>query len=247
MKIYNFHGKKPCIYHFQGHEEKLQKIRREYDEYKANELLECPDNLTIITTYTDENAAEVCIRLRAAGIPWINAIPDNVTTENFCLPDKIKYIASALEKVTTKYVLIVDAYDVVIRELSTIIPKFHNESCRVLFNATINKYPLVNVDALPFRDYLGNFRYFNAGCCIGYTEDVISIYKKAETYLSTISNNYGSEQYILRHVFRELGPQMLMPNAPLKIDYQCNVFCCLGNALIYMSTDEYNDTVYIVT
>lgn len=70
---------------------------------------------------------------------------------------------------------------------------------------------------------MGTFCYFNAGCCIGETESLKTIYKRA---LEIIENadlandpHSGSEQYWMRKVFAEHLTDGLMG-----IDYKCKIF-----------------------
>lgn len=234
MKLFNFRGQEVNIYHLQG--SKL--------EYYYNQLLDThmnsqgnlvgDPNLTIITTYNQEWHPGVHMQLIKWGIPFINAWYDNGNP--WYMPDKVYFIREALEKVKTEYVLILDDYDVVINDLVDIIPRFksYGESTRILYNASKNNYPTVNIDKIPERDYLGEFNHFNAGCGIGYTEDMKHFYSDCiyiHEHPDQFINVYESEQFLLRVVFSNYS-ERLCTDSPIKFDYDCRVFLCMGNATI---------------
>lgn len=161
-----------------------------------------PD-LTIVSCWTDDAKCMLYQQLKNNGIKLHNCLPKtyNKWWSKWHMPNKIHYILSYLiNHVTTKYVLILDGYDVLMTNTNTIIDKFLKQKYRVLFNATPNNFPDETIDIVPGREELGRHRYFNAGCCIGYREDLIKFYAEALEYME-LPNPLNSEQKVLRHVF----------------------------------------------
>ena len=132
--------------------------------------------------------------------------------------------------------MIVDGYDVVFNKLDDIVEKFKKYDTRILYNASKNNYPNVYIDKIPERDYLGSFRFFNAGCCIGYTQDLIKFYEEClemqQSREIMSANLEMSEQFILRHVFKKYSETAFKDDNKekyVKFDNECSIFICMGN------------------
>ena len=255
MKLFNLYYEKFNIGHFQGcrnnslydeNKEYYIKIFEDQKRSYENTKLTLPDDLTIITTFTNKEKAFCVKQLENNNIPYINAAEG--FTGEWNMTYKIQFIVDALKKVTTKYTLIVDAYDVIFYTFDDIIEKFNQKKCGCLFNATKNNYPNIIIDKIPFRDLLGEYNRFNAGCCIGKTNDLVCFYNECIEFmqLPNYNNIYNSEQYVLRNVFAKYCEYMLLNNVPMKIDYNCDIFVCVGNSILSQikdndgkETDEY--------
>ena len=143
------------------------------------------------------------------------------------------YYNQALENVTTKYVLLLDGNDVVIQNFTNLIEKFEKTGLDIWFNATRNNHPKVLVDQIHDRDWRGEFRYLNAGCVIGKTEAIKEFYKKAERIVFQIPNPLGSEQLIIRHVFKDCDLNKV------DFDWKCTAFQTMSESIIqFLRTDE---------
>lgn len=224
------------ISHFQGtSQDRLDTLISKINDTSV--LDNFPSNeLSIITVYTDEDKCILSKQLKKFGIPFINGITgkeDRVANKPWEMPDKIYYILNALSMVKTEYVLILDGYDVLINSFDNILYKFKNlYSVRMLFNATKNNYPNVLVDRIHDRDWRGDFRYFNAGCAIGYTSDFLAFYQECYKIRSQIPNIWDSEQYILRNIFAKYSEDLT--NSPIDFDWKCDIF------QTYMNTVQIN-------
>ena len=96
------------IYHFQNH---CYQYFLEFCTYLRNSKIKIPSEVQIITCSNDETSSILIQQLKSNNIPYINKVPQGIEWDN---RSKIRYILDALEEVTTKYVLILDANDVLI-------------------------------------------------------------------------------------------------------------------------------------
>jgi len=206
--------RKDMIYHFQNH---CYKYFTEFCDYLFNCKVTIPDDLQIITCCNWEDQSILINQLRRNKIPYINKVPFGIEWDNRI---KIKYILEALQNVSSRYVLILDANDVLIEDVSNIITDFDNLGYNLLYNATCHNYPDVDIDHVPGRERMGKFKYFNAGCCIGKTEYTKHFYENALKYID-VENPWKSEQYIIRHVFQDCVGEVMF-------DYQCKLFQTVG-------------------
>lgn len=236
MKLLNFRECEVNVYHLQG-SNLSEYYARLYDSNISNTFH--ADNLTIITTFTDMGVKGVHWQLLNNSIPWINSY--KMEYGLWSMPNKVDYIRKALDEVNTDYVMILDDYDVLINDLVDIVNRYksYGPQTKVLFNASKNNYPTQNIDKIPYRDYLGEFKFFNAGNCIGevqflkwFYDQCIEVKNNPEQY----PNVFNSEQFLLRHVFSRFSENLA--NSPIQIDYDCRVFICMGNSIIYPSGDN---------
>lgn len=233
MNIKNFNEELTNILHFQGKSDIMTKMfTRQVEDTMGKKIEGFPDNLTVITTFTNKDASPLVYQLENNKIPYINSYKNEYG--EFIMTDKVKYILNALKEVKTEMVLILDGYDVLIQNFDKLIENFKLYNTRMLYNASKNNYPVVVLDKMPFRDYIGQFNCFNAGCAIGYTKDFIDFYSDAYETMNKpgFFNPYGSEQFILRTVFAKYSENMLKENPYICIDYGCKVFLALSQACI---------------
>lgn len=160
--------------------------------------------ITLLSCWTDREKCILKYQLEKFGITLHNCVPfDYDLNSEWKMLNKIKFILDYLiNNTVTDLVMILDCYDVLFVNTDNIIEKFLSQPYRILYNATSNNFPDEYIDTISNRDSLGQTKYFNAGCCIGYKNDLISFYKKALKYMD-IDNPLNSEQKILRHVFGE--------------------------------------------
>lgn len=213
------------IYHFQGRSYLYNKEFMRFLRYKTSEL---PADVTVITCNSKSNGLLIP-QLNASKIPYINVVPQGIVWDNRL---KIKYILEALNYVTTKYVLILDAVDVVLDEFnSDIVNTFLTFGKKLVFNASKNNHPHVEVDVIENRDALGPFKYLNAGCCIGETGYAKYFYNKCYE-LKDIPNPCKSEQLIVRHVFAN-------EQNNVGIDNECKLFQTVGHCTALLENDKW--------
>lgn len=187
------------------------------------ETSKLPNDVTVITCSNRSDRIGLLIpQLKRSGIPYINIVPKDIPWDNTM---KIPYIVQALKMVTTKYVLILDAFDVLLAgDNSNILEVFNTFGKKLVFNASKNRYPKVDIESIPNRDQLGAFKYVNAGCCIGETTYTLSFYEKCLGILD-IDNPTKSEQLIVRHVFNDEQDNAC-------IDNECKIFQTMAHCTV---------------
>ena len=200
--IYKYNGNQINIVHFPGEafQDFDKTVKYIFNSTNLNYIND--SELTILSCWTDENKCILYQQLKKQGIKLYNCLPDNYDkTQSWYMPNKIRFILDYLKtKITTDIVLILDGYDVLILNTDTILEKFKNQKYRILFNGTVGKYPLEDIEYIENRDSLGYKKYFNAGCCIGYKEDLIKFYEECLNYID-IDNPLNSEQKVVRTAF----------------------------------------------
>lgn len=220
-KVLSHKGKEFNICHFQG---------RSFDGrpalvgYYFNKKIggKLPDNVTIVTTETDEFSAVTCQQLQLNKIPYINSVDDIVLEWSNIA--KVEFILKALKQVKTEFAIIVDARDVLFNTFDGILDKFLATGYRMIYNATKNNFPRMEIDKIHDRDWRGDFKYFNAGCCIGYTKDLVDFYEKCFEIKDSLVDLelINSEQYILRSVFAKYSEDVNQKY--IDFDYDCDIF-----------------------
>lgn len=245
--LLNMNGGYPNILHFQG-SSKQRYIEGNLFKVCITDMetvIHKPYDLTIITIYTDKDQCYLCKQDETHHYGLVNAAEDFHPTE-WNMTYKISLLINALEKITTSYVLILDGYDVLIQNLDNIIPKFLEFETRILFNASKNNFPDVHIDKIYARDARGAFRFFNAGCCIGYSEDVLNFYRECLAIKDTLDNQFNSEQFVLRHVFAKYSEELTNEYYPsyIEFDYECYIFQTFGNTML-VRQDEENENLKV--
>ena len=230
--VVNYHSIPVNVSHFQG--TSRERLPEFMDQVNKLSVLEKPDNLTILTTFTDPDMCILYQQLKKSGIDCINSYDylDNLEDGQWNMTKKIDMIREGLKRVNTDYVLICDGYDVYINTFDNILEKFQKTKLRMLFNGTKNNFPWAHIDRIPYRDWRGEFRYFNAGCAIGYVEDFKKFYDECSEMINKISNPWESEQYVLRAVFANYSEYVDTENAYMDFDWECNIFQTYVNTVV---------------
>jgi hypothetical protein len=244
ITVVNYHSMPVNVSHFQG--TSRDRLPEFMDLVLNESVLEKPDNLTILTTFTDPEPCILYQQLKKHGIDCLNSYDflDNLENGRWDMTKKIDMIREGLKHVDTEYVLICDGYDVYINTFDNIIPKFKKTGLRMFFNGTKNNFPWTHVDRVPFRDWRGEYRYFNAGCAIGYTEDFKKFYDECAEMVNEVTNPWGSEQYILRCVFAKYSEDVDTDKAYIDYDWECNIFQTYVNSVVLRLHE--NQEIYAV-
>lgn len=172
----------------------------EFCNYLISKKVQLPSNIQIVTCSNNEEQSILIQQLKRNHISFLNVVPQGCVWDN---RNKIKYILEALRYVTSEYVLILDANDVLLEgDLSDLVEVLQASGKKLLYNATCNNYPNVDIDTVPDREERGKFRYLNAGCCVGTTQYARRFYRHALTYFG-LDNQWNSEQFIIRHAFKD--------------------------------------------
>ena len=201
LRVLNNRDVEVNVLHFQGKNvEVLNKTFNLVKQYAKLDPIE--KDLTLVSCWTDNRKCHLYQQLLRQDIELINALPSNYDySQQWDMRNKIRYYIDCLNtKVNTRYVMLLDGYDVVFASTKNILSKFKNLGYKIIFNTSFNNFPEEDIDYIENRDDLGFFKYFNAGCCIGYTKDVIKFYEECLNYIN-VYNPINSEQKILRYAF----------------------------------------------
>lgn len=232
IKVINKFNKEVNILHFQGNNLE-QFVKTSSLIFNFCQLDPLEKDLTIVACWTDVTKCILAQQFIKNNLTLYNALPNNYDyNQPWDMRNKIKYYIDYLEnEVKTNIVMLLDGYDVLLSSTKDIVKKFTNQPYRILFNSTTNNFPDVDIDHIPNRLSYDRFApFFNAGCCIGYKEDLIKFYKECYELIN-IDNPYNSEQYVVRYAFSKYSDD---PNQKfIWIDFERNIFHSMG----YMSCD----------
>lgn len=201
LQVINKYNNPVNILHFQG--KNINILPKTVLVIANNAVLNKLDSrLTILTVFTNKQKAILAQQLEKNNIPYINALPNDYDLhQEWKMPNKIKFFIDKLEKINTEFTLILDAYDVLICSFDKLIEKFLKQKYHILYNSTYNNFPDEDIDYIKNRESYDDFMlYMNAGCCIGYTKDLLRFYKECYEYIN-IENELNSEQKVIRTCF----------------------------------------------
>lgn len=227
MQILNPNNECPNVLHFHGlnRTQLAGTLDTILTKHKVNGNFD-HDKLKIVSTWTDPQACILLQQMDKHGIPLTNCVPDDYdSTKKWYMPNKIKFFIETLENTKQEIVMFLDGYDVLITHLNDVIDRFTSQPYRILFGPSCNNYPNVNIDIIHGRQNLGMYCYFNAGCCIGYREDLLKFYKEVQE-LVEIDNPVESEQYIMRFAFARYSKDKAQHF--IGIDHKCKIFQSMG-------------------
>ena len=240
MNISFINSPYPSVLHFHG-DNRFQ-LSKTLQLIKATQIVSAPPkNLAILSCWTDDNECILLEQCQQNNIPLINIVPEDYDrSQSWYMPNKINFVLDKLQSIDNDIVLFVDGYDVLFTNLSDIVSRFKNQKYRILYNASCNNYPDVIIDRIYDQTHMGTYRYFNAGCCIGYREDLIKFYNEALHYID-LPNSIGSEQFVMRFAYSKYSSDPYQNF--IGIDYQGNIFQSMGYKNI--SYNQELDTLFI--
>lgn len=220
MEILNTYGTDFLLAHFQGGcWQGLYPVVSAYEKRR----IELPPEVSVVTVASNPELCMLIKQLTKSGVPFLNDfVFDGQWWTNTM---KIAPVVSALRRVETRYVLVLDASDVLFaRSPLDILDRFAAyEDKRLLFGATKHEHPKRLIDKIADRDFRGPFRHLNAGTAFGYTVAAREFYARVrEKHESDeIDNPDNSEQLIVRHTFAECTDWV-------DFDYRCSIFQTFG-------------------
>lgn len=177
------------------------------------------DKITIVTPATPDiiEKCPLIQQLNKSNIKYINPVANFHGTWN--MTEKLHSIANALQKVDTKYCLILDASDVaILRDINDVfIMKFETFGCKALYNGTTNRHPREKIERKSLNKGLV-YKYLNAGVCFGETDFLKMIYADASVLVKYDTTR--SEQYYIRKLW-----DYHFPN--IKVDSDMDLFTCM--------------------
>lgn len=160
------------------------------------------EEIAVVTTATPDTIDKCPLihQLDTSGVRYINSAESY--TGEWQRTAKLSLIWKALSDVTTPYVLVLDANDVVIlKDIDAgFIDTWKRYACDVLFNGSQYLYP--KIIAAPIeKEHASPFvnHYLNAGVCFGLTDRIKQLYETA--YYHSQHEHYApcdSEQYYVR-------------------------------------------------
>ena len=195
----------------------------------ADTEVSVPANVGIVT-FATRNAHQPLFvgQLEERKIAYLNPAADLKLWRN---PMKLSLAAKALAELSTEYALVADGNDVMLaKPLDDIVQRFEAYGKAVLFGATKTNHPPIYIDQLKDRDWLGEFRFLNAGTCFGRRENLLAFYRRAADLADEIPNPWESEQLIVRHVFAEDVEEV-------GFDWRCSIFQTFAKANIEQIDD----------
>jgi len=209
--------------------------------------LRLPDDITVVT-FTDSKRREarspLTRQLTRSGVPFVNAglFFDRRRDGEWRNWFKIKFLPDVLSDVGTRYVLILDADDVAVQTFDGMLENFRVYGVPVLFGASKARYPDLAIDTVRDRDSMGEYRYLNAGTCIGETDRILDFYTRCrDLYDEGEAIALNSEQHIVREAFNDCQDWVAF-------DYRSIVFQTFGvskNGMTKVELDEDSNVMRI--
>lgn len=238
---YNDKEEEVNILHFQGGS--INDFNKTFNFIKNNALLNpIPSNLSIISCWTDDSKCNLLYQCNINNIKLINAVPqDYDKLQPWNMLNKIIFYINALKNVNTEYCVLLDGYDVLFCSTDNLIEKFKHKGYKIIFNTSFHNYPPEEIDIIYNRDLYGLFKYFNAGCCIGYRNELIKFYEECLEFIN-IKNKLNSEQKVLRHAFAKYSCNNNQNF--IFFDFRKNIFHTMGNTIVNLIPDEYKLYIY---
>lgn len=214
----------PLILHQHGDLHHMYRWNRIANEIiNRTNYIHIPHDVSIITFSTIDilNKSVLIKQLDKAGISYINCAEDfyGEWQNKF----KIKLLHDFLPQVKSKYILSLDAADVLLSEdLTELITRFNKYNCKILFGASKDTFPPIDIDEHDRSTY-GEWKYLNSGTMLGETAFVRDFYNDLS---KEFDKNYGdeydsSDQFRIRSIYRQYS------NA-ITFDNKCQIFQTLA-------------------
>lgn len=197
IKYFNKDNNQISILHFPGEGYKM--YGEIFNKLEKNRIFKMSNKLSLISIMTKDFYEDSTLRYQCDlnGVKIYNTGLDATNWNNTL---KIDFILKALEQIDTEYALITDGRDVLIaNDLDdNFLNKYLSMGKDIVYNSTKFRFPDVVIE--PLYDILahkGEFKYLNAGVCIGKTASLKKFYNICKEYNKKFPNNY-SEQFIVR-------------------------------------------------
>lgn len=174
-------------------------------EKYSNITFKVDDNISILSPMNKGcyNHSYLVKQCKLSGIQLLTSNKVfNVSTNDWSNLLKIEAIIEMLEKTNSKYSLILDGKDTCIcKDIDKdFINKFKEYNADIVYNCTPYRYPNREIEPKEFIE-INNFKYINAGVCIGYTDKLLQFYKECLVNITEVVNGWDgkpSEQYVIR-------------------------------------------------
>lgn len=143
------------------------------------------------------------------------------------LSDKPRILYNAIKngEIKSKYIVFVDAFDVVFADkLDNIMGKFNSLECPILIGAEKNCFPQnfqKEYDKLP---HTSSYKYLNSGVIIGEVEAILTVLEAMDA--PNLPRDYHDPNKGYNHHFNDQAYYMdlyLRQPIPMKLDYDCTI------------------------
>ncbi len=182
-----------------------------------------PDDLTIFTWNNREFPSLLESHARRSGLNIIRVGQDQHDWKNLA---KISLTRDFLRTVKTKYVMGLDADDLIITDNpARAIDHLKSANCDLLFGAEAVLWPInysIMHQYLSVCNHNSHLRYLNSGQFVGTTEAALECYELALTYKPYTTT---SDQSVLHQVYLRHYPL-------IRLDNYADVFAVLANACL---------------
>jgi len=138
---------------------------------------------------------------------------------------RILYNAIKDGKIPEKYIIFIDAFDVVFADtVEVIINKFKSFGCPIVIGAEKNCFPdnfRREYDRLP---HTSSFKYLNSGVIVGETEAILTVLEAMDA--PNLPRDYHDPNKGYNHHFNDQAYYMdlyLRQPVPMQLDYQCDI------------------------
>ena len=201
----------PLIAHNPEHGEREHPLWERILSHHRLSVCSVSDDLTVVT-WNNQSSSLLEKQLQKLEVEYICLGKD----EPLWNSNRIKVSTLLKSSIKTKYILGMDAYDVVImRDLRNIVNEFKEMDCDLIYNATSKVYPSCKEHYdIERKMSEGIFGFFNSGVFIGKTQFLMN--SLSELNLSEPEFSH-SDQFLVRTLYHKYYPR-------IKVDWKCKIF-----------------------
>ena len=141
------------------------------------------------------------------------------------LSDKPRILYNAIKdgKITEKYIVFIDAFDVVFSDtLESVMDKFQSFNSPVVVGAERNCFPSNFKKEYDRLQHTSSFRYLNSGVIVGETEAILTVLEAMDA--ANLPRDYHDNIKGYNHHFNDQAYYMdlfLRQPVKMKLDYEC--------------------------
>ena len=215
----------PLIAHFNGNQQKILTDDFVNSIIESNKIT-IPKDLTIVTFATKDiiNECTLIKQLKRYNIEFYNLCELYDTPKKWKNLYKIKLINKFISNVNTKYIMVLDALDILLSEdIYKIIDIFNEMEYKIYYGSTINRYPKNELEPKNLINDKGDFKYLNSGTVIAETKYYKEFIKQCDENTDENINRH-SDQFEIRKNY------VLYDKDIISYDYKCELFQTVGGS-----------------
>ena len=223
------------LLHFPGSTKKI--FKKEMWEIANTQKIILPKDLSIVSLLTtkDIKGSPLHYQLTNSNMKYYNA--DNVDKNKpWHMGIKPRLVYEALQKVSTKYCLILDSLDMVFcGDIQNLLPSFLSYDKDIIFCSNLYKTPLQEIEKIngcptdkERQEKYGKWCYLQAGSCIGITNTLKEFYQIVADKLK--NTPMFSEQPAIRETWNLFMDKMF-------VDYKCKIFQLFCSGVTFSQSD----------